>query len=76
MSDGTRTDLAWSESETVSYREDAKSAVVDRVQLVTLLAMEALFFNVRVLHALGPLEYLSDAGPCIYSPIQDFSKVS
>jgi hypothetical protein len=58
------------------YGGGCKSAVVDRVQLVTLLAMEALFFNVRVLHALDPLEYLSDAGPCIYSPIQGFLKVS
>ena len=38
--------------------------------------MEALFFNVRVLHAIDPLEDLSNAGPCIYSPIQGFLKVS
>jgi hypothetical protein len=49
---------------------------VDCVQLVTLLAMEALFFNVRVFHALDTLEYPSDAGPCIYRPIQGFLKVS
>lgn len=47
------TDLTLSESETVSYGRGCKSAFVDRAQLVTLPAMEALFFNVRVLHALN-----------------------
>lgn len=66
-------DLTWSESKTRLAGRECTSAVVD---LVTRSAMEALFFNVRVLHALDPLEHLSDAGPYIYRPMQGFSKAS